>query len=95
MNLDKLRNEIDRIDDELINLFRRRMEVVVQVAEYKKANNVPTLDKGREEAKIMALAKKLPPELSTYVYPLYDTLFEISRNYQQKHQVDNSPNEVI
>lgn len=91
MSLDKLRNEIDRIDDELINLFKQRMEVVTQVSDYKKVNNLPTLDKGREEAKVTALAKKLPTELSTYAYPLYDTLFEISRNYQHQHKTNHSP----
>ena len=91
MSLDKLRNEIDRIDDELINLFKQRMDVVAQVSDYKKENNLPTLDKGREEAKLLSLAKKLPNELSAYVYPLYDTLFEISRNYQHQHKTDHSP----
>ena len=91
MSLDKLRNEIDRIDDELIDLFKQRMDVVTKVTDYKKENNLPTLDKCREEAKVMALAKKLPDELSTYAYPLYDTLFEISRNYQHHHKADHSP----
>ena len=91
MGLDKLRDEIDRIDGELVALFQQRMEVVTQVSDYKQANNLPTLDRGREEAKVMTLAKKLPSELSKYVYPLYDTLFEISRNYQHQHKTDRSP----
>ncbi|MCL1991077.1 MAG: chorismate mutase [Defluviitaleaceae bacterium] len=91
MSLDKLRDDIDRIDHELITLFKERMDVVSQIADYKKANHFPTLDKSREEAKVLALAKKLPDELSTYIYPLYDTLFEISRNYQHLHKTDHSP----
>jgi len=91
MSLDKLRNEIDRIDNELINLFKQRMDVVTQVSDYKKVNNLPTLDRSREEAKMLTLAKKLPDELSAYIYPLYDTLFEISRNYQHQHKTDHSP----
>ena len=91
MSLDKLRNEIDRIDDELINLFKQRMDVVAQVSDYKKDNNLPTLDRSREEAKMLTLAKKLPAGLSAYIYPLYDTLFEISRNYQHQQKTDHSP----
>lgn len=86
MDLDNLRNEIDKIDDELIKLFRRRMEIVNQVANYKKKNNLPTLDQNREKSKIATLAKKLPAELSTYIHPLYNTLFEISRHYQQQQE---------
>ena len=91
MSLDKLRSEIDKIDDELVKLFQQRMEVVKQVSNHKKENNLPTLDRGREEAKMLSLAKKLPDELSAYIYPLYDTLFEISRNYQHQHSENHSP----
>ena len=91
MGLNELRDKIDKIDEELIKLFQQRMEVVEQVSDYKKENNLPTLDRPREEAKSLALAKKLPQELSAYVYPLYDTLFEISRNYQHQHQTDHTP----
>ena len=84
MSLDKLRNEIDRIDDELINLFKQRMEVVKQVSDFKKENNLPTLDKSREEAKLSQLTKNVPSELSAYIYPLYQTLFKVSRDYQQQ-----------
>lgn len=50
-NLDELqqaRNEIDEIDKELAKLFEKRMEAVVQVADYKKAHNLPVLDSTRE-----------------------------------------------
>ena len=35
MNLDELRLEIDKIDDELIKLFEKRMEVSAKIGEYK------------------------------------------------------------
>ena len=91
MNLDKLRNEMDTIDSELVELFQKRMNVVAQVSDYKKEHKLPTLDKLREEAKSQTLAKQVPAHLSAYIYPLYDTLFEISRNYQRQHKVVHSP----
>ena len=45
MDLTELRNQIDGIDDQLVQLFCRRMELCAQVAEYKKANGLPVSGK--------------------------------------------------
>ncbi|QGU93985.1 prephenate dehydratase [Clostridium bovifaecis] len=47
--LENLRNEIDDIDRQLTGLFEKRMETVIKVAQYKKENNIPILNKNREE----------------------------------------------
>ena len=41
MELEHLRQQIDRIDDELVALFVRRMEIAAQIADYKKQNGLP------------------------------------------------------
>ena len=48
-NLDDYRAEIDVIDKELIKLFEKRMNVVLNVARYKKENNMEIFQNGREE----------------------------------------------
>lgn len=47
--LEILRNQIDDIDKQLTELFEKRMETVLKVAQYKKENNIPILNKSREE----------------------------------------------
>jgi len=47
--LDNLRQEINNIDDEMIKLFKRRMDIVRGVAEYKIKNDMEVLDKSRED----------------------------------------------
>jgi len=47
--LDQLRQEINEIDESLVKLFKKRMEIVSQVAEYKMKNSMKILDKSREE----------------------------------------------
>ena len=42
-----LRGEIDDIDDELLQLLARRMEVSAQIGEYKKRNNVTVVQMDR------------------------------------------------
>jgi len=82
MQLDELRGKIDQIDEELLRLFAERMEVVIQIAAYKKEQGLPALDKKREAEKLEEIAKKVPPDLDPYACILYDTLFELSRRYQ-------------
>ena len=47
--LDDYRKKIDNIDKQLIGLFERRMDIVLKVAEFKRQNNLPVLQKSREE----------------------------------------------
>lgn len=48
-NLDDLRNDIDCIDKKLVQLFEKRMEKVLDIAKYKKENNISILNAYREE----------------------------------------------
>ena len=40
MEIKELREQIDIIDDELVRLFAKRMDISKQVAEYKKENSI-------------------------------------------------------
>ena len=43
-DLKEIRKEINQIDEEMLKLFEKRMDVVNDVALYKKENNIPILD---------------------------------------------------
>ena len=81
MNLEELRAEIDTIDDNLLQDFAQRMNVVGQIGLEKKSEGLPTLD-AREREKLADIVTKLPPEMEQYGYTLWSMLFEISRSYQ-------------
>lgn len=82
MNLEELRAEIDTIDDNLLQDFAQRMNVVGQIGLEKKSEGLPTLDPAREREKLVDIVTKLPPEMEQYGYTLWSMLFEISRSYQ-------------
>ena len=82
MNLEELRAEIDTIDDNLLQDFAQRMNVVGQIGLEKKSEGLPTLDPTREREKLADIVTKLPPEMEQYGYTLWSMLFEISRSYQ-------------
>ncbi len=46
--LENYRLEINNIDEELINLLKKRMKLSVKIGKYKKENNIPILNKNRE-----------------------------------------------
>ncbi len=61
-SLDELRKEIDEIDDEIIKLYERRMQVVKDVVGYKIENNIPILDANRESAMLNKNLNKIKNE---------------------------------
>lgn len=83
-NLEELRKEMDRVDDQFVTLFGERMQVAGKIAEYKRAQNLPVLNAQREREKLADVASKSAPELAEYTRVLYALLFELSRAYQDQ-----------
>lgn len=84
MDLNELRLEIDKIDDQLVQLFVQRMEVSARIADYKKENGLPIFVPAREAEKLLDVAQKAGTDMEVYTKVLYDLLFELSRGYQSK-----------
>ncbi len=90
MGLEELRNEIDKIDDEILNLFLKRMDVASKVADYKKENGLSTMQKGREREILKKVSDKSGSEMSEYSRILFTTLMDLSKNYQNKRNSKKS-----
>jgi len=84
MNIHELRNEIDQIDDRLLNLFERRMEIAGQIGQYKKERSLPVKNAERESELLNRLCEKTRPELAGYVRALFSSLIEMSCDYQER-----------
>ena len=46
-SLEQFRQEIDTVDEQIISLLGKRLEIVRKVGIYKAERNIPPLDKGR------------------------------------------------
>ena len=44
MSMDNLRKEIDRIDDEILELFKRRMSIAEDLVKHKIEHNLPVFN---------------------------------------------------
>ena len=91
MDLKELREEIDGIDETLVKLFVKRMDLSAQVADYKKANNLPIYVPTRERQILQDVATKAGPKMANYTRVLYSMLFELSRSYQRKRNTETTP----
>lgn len=81
MDLKDIRVEIDEIDRQIVELFKRRMDCSVKVAESKKQTNTPILNAAREKI-VLDNVEKLGGEYGKYTRLLYGSMMELSRDLQ-------------
>ncbi len=91
MELKELREEIDGIDRELVELFKKRMNVSAAVAEYKRQNGMAVLDASRERALLSKISELSGEEFEEYSRILYSTILDVSRSYQHSKLDIESP----
>lgn len=81
--LNDIRLEINRIDEEMIALFKKRIEIVAKVLQYKKENNLPVFDEKRETQLIEKNIKLLNnKELEKYYITFFSGVLKSSKDYQ-------------
>lgn len=83
--LDIAREKINTIDEQMIALFKERMNVVNMVVEYKIEHNMPVLDSSREEAQIKKNLTLLDnKELEEFYLTFFKGVLDSSKEYQKK-----------
>ncbi len=83
MDLNTLRNEIDAIDRQLVELFRQRMDVTAQVGAYKREQGIPVLDQERERQVLQSKGELAGDELRPAAITLFQTIMALSRRQQR------------
>ncbi len=76
------RREIDSVDNEIMKLLCKRFEITKKIRRYKKANNLPVMDKERERQILQEKtgSSGLPRK---FVKDFYKIVFEESRRVQR------------
>lgn len=83
-NLDDIRVEINAVDDELLNLIIKRLNLSKEVAAYKKANDIPILDRARELWILDHITEGKDADLVVPLRETYESLFRVSRRRQSQ-----------
>ena len=83
-DLSEIRQDINKVDEELKNLFLKRMEYVEQVREYKEATDTPVKNNKRE-ADILQSKLHGVDIFRNETEEFFKSMIEISCNYQEEH----------
>lgn len=84
MDLSNIREKLDAIDTKITDLLVERMNTVAQVAEAKKQTGKAIRDHARERSIINRVTLQSGDEFAPYIKSLYQTLFDLSCNYQSQ-----------
>lgn len=83
MELKELREQIDEIDENIVALYEKRMEIAKSVAEYKIETGKQVFDKAREEEKIARVKALTHNEFNSHgIEELFEQIMSMSRKLQ-------------
>lgn len=83
-SLVECRQELNEIDDEIRELFLRRMACIREVALYKIVHELPIYDPNREAEMIECLSSKVDKSLQPYYVKVLKELLKVSKEMQQE-----------
>ena len=85
MDLMELREQIDEIDEQIVELYEKRMDISRQVAEYKIETGKKVFDKVREEEKLRKVKSLTHNEFNALgIEELFEQIMSMSRKLQYR-----------
>ena len=82
--INELREKIDTIDNQIIELLDERFDVAKAIGEEKKKNNIQVLDSKREQVILDKVDSKASKEHAEYIKQIYIKIMEESKECQNK-----------
>lgn len=83
IDLLQLRDQLDDIDEQIVHLYEKRMDICREVAEYKIENGKQVLDKEREKSKLQTLKAMASNDFYRHgVEELFEQIMSMSRKLQ-------------
>ena len=87
--LENFRQEIDKIDDEIVALYKKRMGIAKSIAEEKNKTGKSVSNTKREKEILNRVTDCVEDDLKGYTKQVFETLFDTSKAYQL-HYIDGS-----
>ncbi len=89
MDLLEFRQKIDEIDEQIVELYEKRMKISEDVAEYKIANSKNVLDSEREKSKLLHLRELASDDFNANgITELFELIMSMSRKKQYELMAD-------
>jgi chorismate mutase len=84
MSIDEIREEIDRIDSELLRIFNRRAALALEIGEIKKGLGLPVYDPSREKKIFVRMKEENPGPLDdNAIVRLFERVIDESRRLER------------
>ena len=84
MDISEFRNEIDRLDRELLRIFNERAALALKIGEIKKDLDIPVYDPSREKRIFEAMTKDNPGPLEDdAIVRLFERVIDESRSLER------------
>ena len=81
MAIQELRNEVDKVYDEMLALFIRQMELRCEIGREKSKEGKPLADRKREEEILERVVANSPQDMQNYSIELFRTILNLSKQY--------------
>lgn len=75
--ISRLRLELDLLDDTIVTLLLKRLQLAESIIKEKHIHNLPVEDVSREQKIVSRLQAQLPPEYKALIEKLYPLLFSL------------------
>ena len=86
-NINKIRSQIDHIDDKIISLVVERLKKAQKIGDIKKELKLPAYDKEREDIIINRLIEKTKNQLNAnQIKQILKPIIDISKNLQRSEK---------
>lgn len=79
MDLGLIRNEIDKIDDEIVKLLEKRSRLATDVAVYKRENHMEVFQKGREQFILNRVSNAVDEDMKSTMRIAFQTIMDLSK----------------
>ena len=83
--LSELRQKIDNIDDQIVALYRERMEISKEVAKEKNKARKGVTNYLREKEVLNRVTEMVDDDIKAYTKQVFETLFDTSKAYQLRY----------
>ena len=87
--LEELREKLDQVDDQIVELYEQRSKLTEEVGEYKIRNGIKVFDRQREHDKLQNVAAKATTDFNKKgIREIFEQLMSISRKKQYQQLVE-------
>ena len=86
MNIQEIKNEISVINDEMLKLFIRHLELTLEAGKIKAADGKTLYDRKAEELTLETAAANSPQNMQNYSIEFFRSLINISKDYYKDNK---------